>query len=237
MGRIECNFYSRYIWSWWHRFVWQIGGIRFLYDNLVEALARYKMSQGFGCVLAHSMGLGKTIQLVAFIDIFLRYTGARHVMVIVPVNTLQVKHSKIPLLFISTLWEKHFLWLHLLPVHNIYIISLWHLNMFEQHGEDTSLTLLTRVTDWEVPRSRLHCNRQVAPQIEHMLFPLGADCSQYIYPNFSPIFIEFDQGKVFLRDFWSRVESWRWNKDGFGYVVSMITSEYWIYLDIIVAVD
>lgn len=55
----------------------------------MEALARYKTSHGFGCVLAHSMGLGKTIQLVAFIDIFLKYTGAKHVMVIVPVNTLQ----------------------------------------------------------------------------------------------------------------------------------------------------
>ena len=55
-----------------------------------------------------------------------------------------------------------------------------------------------RVTQRE---TRLHCNRQVAPQIEHMLFPLGADCRQYIYPHFSPIFIEFDQGKVFLRDF------------------------------------
>ena len=63
------------------------------------------------------------------------------------------------------------------------------------------LTLLTRVTDSAVPRSRLHCNRKVAPQIERMLFPLGADCRQYIYPHFPAIFIEFDQGKVFLRDF------------------------------------
>ena len=67
----------------------QIGGIRFLYDNLVESLEQYKSSNGFGCILAHSMGLGKTIQLVSFIDIFLRHTEAKTVLCIVPVNTLQ----------------------------------------------------------------------------------------------------------------------------------------------------
>ncbi|KAG1941128.1 helicase ARIP4 isoform a [Pimephales promelas] len=67
----------------------QIGGIRFLYDNLVESLERYKSSSGFGCILAHSMGLGKTLQVISFIDILLRHTGAKTVLAIVPVNTLQ----------------------------------------------------------------------------------------------------------------------------------------------------
>jgi RAD54-like protein 2 len=67
----------------------QIGGVRFLYDNLVESINRFKTSHGFGCILAHSMGLGKTIQMVSFIDIFLRNTDARNVLVIVPINTLQ----------------------------------------------------------------------------------------------------------------------------------------------------
>lgn len=67
----------------------QIGGIRFLYDNLVESLERYKDSSGFGCILAHSMGLGKTLQVISFIDILLRHTGAKTVLAIVPVNTLQ----------------------------------------------------------------------------------------------------------------------------------------------------
>uniref|UniRef100_A0A673IBZ1 RAD54 like 2 n=1 Tax=Sinocyclocheilus rhinocerous TaxID=307959 RepID=A0A673IBZ1_9TELE len=67
----------------------QIGGIRFLYDNLVESLERYKSSSGFGCILAHSMGLGKTLQVISFIDVLLRHTGAKTVLAIVPVNTLQ----------------------------------------------------------------------------------------------------------------------------------------------------
>ena len=35
------------------------------------------------------MGLGKTMQAVAFTDIFLRYTSSRFVLCVVPVNTLQ----------------------------------------------------------------------------------------------------------------------------------------------------
>ncbi|KAF7665468.1 hypothetical protein LDENG_00142640 [Lucifuga dentata] len=67
----------------------QIGGIRFLYDNLIESLERYKTSSGFGCILAHSMGLGKTLQVISFIDILLKNTEAHTVLAIVPVNTLQ----------------------------------------------------------------------------------------------------------------------------------------------------
>ncbi|XP_073324230.1 helicase ARIP4 [Pagrus major] len=67
----------------------QIGGIRFLYDNLIESLERYKTSSGFGCILAHSMGLGKTLQVISFIEILLGNTEAHTVLAIVPVNTLQ----------------------------------------------------------------------------------------------------------------------------------------------------
>lgn len=64
----------------------QIGGIRFLYDNLVESLERFKTSSGFGCILAHSMGLGKTLQVISFIDVLFRHTPAKTVLAIVPVR-------------------------------------------------------------------------------------------------------------------------------------------------------
>ncbi|XP_041656027.1 helicase ARIP4-like isoform X2 [Cheilinus undulatus] len=67
----------------------QIGGIRFLYDNLVESVERFSSSSGFGCILAHSMGLGKTLQVISFIDVLFRHTTAHTVLAIVPVNTLQ----------------------------------------------------------------------------------------------------------------------------------------------------
>lgn len=67
----------------------QIGGIRFLFDNIVESIERYKTSSGFGCILAHSMGLGKTLQVASFCDIFFRCTTAKTVLCIMPINTLQ----------------------------------------------------------------------------------------------------------------------------------------------------
>ncbi|KAM4652700.1 helicase ARIP4 [Discoglossus pictus] len=67
----------------------QIGGIRFLYDNLVESLERFSSSSGFGCILAHSMGLGKTLQVISFLDVLFKHTPAKTVLAIVPVNTLQ----------------------------------------------------------------------------------------------------------------------------------------------------
>ncbi|KAF0296317.1 Helicase ARIP4 [Amphibalanus amphitrite] len=67
----------------------EIGGVRFLYDNLIESQERCKTTPGFGCILAHSMGLGKTMQTVTFTDIFLRHTGHRTVLIIVPINTIQ----------------------------------------------------------------------------------------------------------------------------------------------------
>lgn len=67
----------------------QIGGIRFLFDNVIESVGRFETSTGFGCILAHSMGLGKTLQIVSFSDIFLRHTPAKTILCIMPINTLQ----------------------------------------------------------------------------------------------------------------------------------------------------
>merc|ERR1739838_1181115 len=38
------------------------------------------------------MGLGKTLQVISFVDVFLRYSGHKHVLVVVPVNTISVWH-------------------------------------------------------------------------------------------------------------------------------------------------
>uniref|UniRef100_A0A915PBJ3 Uncharacterized protein n=1 Tax=Setaria digitata TaxID=48799 RepID=A0A915PBJ3_9BILA len=72
----------------------QLGGIRFMYGNIIESVKNYAKSPGFGCILAHAMGLGKTIQIIAFTDIFVRTTNAKKVLIIVPVNTIQNWYSE-----------------------------------------------------------------------------------------------------------------------------------------------
>ncbi|CAL8088824.1 unnamed protein product [Calicophoron daubneyi] len=67
----------------------QVSGVRFLYDNLVENMERFQNTEGFGCILAHSMGLGKTIQIIGFLETIFRCCNAQRVLVIVPINTIQ----------------------------------------------------------------------------------------------------------------------------------------------------
>uniref|UniRef100_A0A915L7D5 Helicase ATP-binding domain-containing protein n=1 Tax=Romanomermis culicivorax TaxID=13658 RepID=A0A915L7D5_ROMCU len=67
----------------------QLGGIRFMYNNIIESLTGFETKSGFGCVLAHSMGLGKTLQVVTFVDILYRHTKGKRILILVPINTLQ----------------------------------------------------------------------------------------------------------------------------------------------------
>jgi hypothetical protein len=53
----------------------QIEGVKFIWNNVVESVARLKLGDdGMGCILAHSMGLGKTIQCVAILYTLLMNT-------------------------------------------------------------------------------------------------------------------------------------------------------------------
>ncbi|XP_066935875.1 helicase ARIP4-like [Clytia hemisphaerica] len=67
----------------------QIGGLRFMFDNLIESVNEFRPNRGNGCILAHAMGLGKTIQTITFINLFLKCTPADRVLCVVPVNTIQ----------------------------------------------------------------------------------------------------------------------------------------------------
>lgn len=63
-------------------------GIKFLYDAVVENLN--KTGERGGAVLAHCMGLGKSLQVIAFIDALLncQESGISRVLILSPVNTI-----------------------------------------------------------------------------------------------------------------------------------------------------
>lgn len=44
----------------------QAKGIKFMWDSCFESLKQIEKNRGSGCILAHCMGLGKTLQVCIF---------------------------------------------------------------------------------------------------------------------------------------------------------------------------
>ncbi|XP_034034607.1 transcriptional regulator ATRX-like [Thalassophryne amazonica] len=68
----------------------QVDGVQFIWDCCCESVKKANSSPGSGCILAHCMGLGKTLQVVAFLHTvlctkILKFTTA---LVVCPLNTV-----------------------------------------------------------------------------------------------------------------------------------------------------
>lgn len=74
----------------------QIDGVRFLWNNLfesIEAIDKKKPSSN-GCILAHCMGLGKTLQVITFLHTIFSYqkfTRVQTALVLCPINAGKYK--------------------------------------------------------------------------------------------------------------------------------------------------
>ncbi|XP_073717334.1 ATRX chromatin remodeler, like [Misgurnus anguillicaudatus] len=65
-------------------------GVRFMWDCCCESVQSVKSSPGSGCILAHCMGLGKTLQVIAFLHSVLscRQLPLKRALVVCPLNTV-----------------------------------------------------------------------------------------------------------------------------------------------------
>uniref|UniRef100_A0A182IJF5 Transcriptional regulator ATRX n=1 Tax=Anopheles atroparvus TaxID=41427 RepID=A0A182IJF5_ANOAO len=68
----------------------QIEGIKFMYDNTYGSVDALPKHPGSGCILAHCMGLGKTLQMIALLHTVMRYPQlmTRRMLVICPKSTV-----------------------------------------------------------------------------------------------------------------------------------------------------
>ncbi|KAK6322239.1 hypothetical protein J4Q44_G00070310 [Coregonus suidteri] len=68
----------------------QVDGVQFIWDCCCESVKKANSTSGSGCLLAHCMGLGKTLQVVTFLHTMLqsKCMNFRTALVVCPLNTI-----------------------------------------------------------------------------------------------------------------------------------------------------
>lgn len=68
----------------------QAKGVKFMWDACFESIERMKTSPGSGCIIAHCMGLGKTLQVIALAHTLLTHedVNVKTIMVVCPLSTV-----------------------------------------------------------------------------------------------------------------------------------------------------
>ncbi|KAF6198851.1 hypothetical protein GE061_006874 [Apolygus lucorum] len=68
----------------------QAEGIKFMWDSCFETMKMAQSKSGSGCILAHCMGLGKSLQVVTLIHTLLTHPeiGVKTILVVAPVSTV-----------------------------------------------------------------------------------------------------------------------------------------------------
>ncbi|XP_044729056.1 transcriptional regulator ATRX-like isoform X2 [Chrysoperla carnea] len=66
-------------------------GVKFMWDSCYESIDLISNSRGSGCVLAHCMGLGKTLQVVTLLYTLFSYpeTAVKRALILAPITTIK----------------------------------------------------------------------------------------------------------------------------------------------------
>ncbi|KAF0987988.1 hypothetical protein HZS_5374, partial [Henneguya salminicola] len=67
----------------------QVEGIKFMYDITVKSLEHFKKTpseKGEGCILAHCMGLGKSLQVIALLEALFIHCNLKTAIILSPLN-------------------------------------------------------------------------------------------------------------------------------------------------------
>ena len=90
----------------------QVNGVKFLWDACYESIEHMKSGMEGGAILAHCMGLGKTLQTITLTHTLLdnKKVNVNRVMVICPVNTVKNWHDE---------YEKWLIWEHKIDVYEM----------------------------------------------------------------------------------------------------------------------
>ena len=113
-------------------------GVKFLWDSCFENVDLIANgNKGSGCILAHCMGLGKTLTTITLIHTVLaqeNLTRVHRVLVVMPVNVLANWHREI------NKWTQH-------CQHHVNVYEMDRVNGPRQ-GSDLAMDRLVRVKTW-----------------------------------------------------------------------------------------
>ncbi|GFX56543.1 transcriptional regulator ATRX [Trichonephila clavipes] len=193
----------------------QVNGVKFMWECTIESVKRLEKEPGSGCILAHCMGLGKTLQVIAFLHTCLtNKLVKKHIktaMVICPYNTVLN-------------WSREFEhWLKLVEGDDILVHQLTvakdnytRLDILNYWKQDGGVLIIS----YDVFR-RLASSKKITKLstksrnkiLEHLIDPVYFQVDDHVDPGKCPAAVSSEKKQDLLHmEFYHHLPSWAMNK-------------------------